>query len=70
MFRDKLCRWLNVGQVRFTTKVSLEDPGEVEAVLGRVQVSLLTLPYRTTFTLNFNFYRGLPKNDCKAAILC
>lgn len=26
--------------MRFTTKVSLEDPGEVEAVLGRVQVLL------------------------------
>ena len=51
-------------QVRFTTKVILEDPGEVEAVLGRVQVDLLSR--RASARSNF---RRLLRRDFKAAIL-
>ena len=50
--------------MRFTTKVILEDPGEVEAVLGRVQVDRL---FRKA-SAQINFRRPLRK-DFKAAIL-
>ena len=51
-------------QVRFTTKVILEDPGEVEAVLGRVQVDCLS----RRASAQSNFRRPL-RRDFKAAIL-
>ena len=51
-------------QVRFTTKVILEDPGEVEAVLGRVQVTCL---FRRA-SARSNFRRPL-RRDFKTAIL-
>ena len=50
-------------QVRFTTKVILEDPGEVEAVLGRVQVDCM---FRRA-SARSNFRRPL-RRDFKAAI--
>jgi len=40
--------------VRFTTKVSLEDPGEVEAVLGRVQGAAQERLQGSNFVLNRN----------------
>ena len=39
--RERIRKKSNCVKVRFTTKVSLDDPGEVDAVLGRVQVEIL-----------------------------